>query len=227
MGRWARRASGGSRSRAGASRTSSARRPRRAARGDRRVAARPRRVKSNPDSPQWPVRQRALVDGKIVFMAVPRLAEARAVLPARPRSSSPTRRAQRARSRARRRSARTVDVDELEPVDLVVTGCVAVDEWRAARQGRRVQRPRAGRRGRGRAGGRRHHRGDDRPRSARSSTTGAIPTTDHDIHLDVIVTPDRVMRCRGRRVASCRGVRWDDLTDEKIAAIPVLQSLRP
>src|SRR5712672_83334 len=32
-------------------------------------------VKCNPDSAQWPVRQRALEDGKTVFMAVPRLAE--------------------------------------------------------------------------------------------------------------------------------------------------------
>src|SRR6266566_826194 len=32
-------------------------------------------VKANPDSAQWPVRQRALEDGKTVFMAVPRLAE--------------------------------------------------------------------------------------------------------------------------------------------------------
>ncbi|HET9974463.1 MAG TPA: hypothetical protein VFQ68_39960, partial [Streptosporangiaceae bacterium] len=34
-----------------------------------------RTVKSNPDSAQWPVRQRALEDGKTVYMAVPRLAE--------------------------------------------------------------------------------------------------------------------------------------------------------
>ena len=32
-------------------------------------------VKANPDSPQWPVRQRALADGKLLYMAVPRLAE--------------------------------------------------------------------------------------------------------------------------------------------------------
>ena len=31
-------------------------------------------LKANPDSPQWPVRQRALEDGKMLFMAVPRLA---------------------------------------------------------------------------------------------------------------------------------------------------------
>src|SRR6185295_14538276 len=36
---------------------------------------RARRVKSNPDSAQLPVRQRALEDGKTVYMAVPRLAE--------------------------------------------------------------------------------------------------------------------------------------------------------
>src|SRR4029079_11965101 len=32
-------------------------------------------VKANPDSAQLPVRQRALEDGKVVYMAVPRLAE--------------------------------------------------------------------------------------------------------------------------------------------------------
>src|ERR1700743_2731114 len=37
--------------------------------------ARARAIKSNPDSAQLPVRQRALEDGKTVYMAVPRLAE--------------------------------------------------------------------------------------------------------------------------------------------------------
>src|SRR6185503_2836804 len=36
-----------------------------------------RRLKCNPDAPQRPVRLRALRDGKIVFMAVPRLREAK------------------------------------------------------------------------------------------------------------------------------------------------------
>src|SRR5688500_11488293 len=36
-----------------------------------------RTVKANPDAPQWPVRQRALEDGKLLFMAVPRLADER------------------------------------------------------------------------------------------------------------------------------------------------------
>ena len=33
-----------------------------------------RTLKANPDAAQWPVRQRALEDGKTVYMAVPRLA---------------------------------------------------------------------------------------------------------------------------------------------------------
>src|SRR5438445_9765878 len=31
-------------------------------------------IKANPDAPQWPVRQRAVEDGKWVYMAIPRLA---------------------------------------------------------------------------------------------------------------------------------------------------------
>ncbi|HZP27721.1 MAG TPA: 5-formyltetrahydrofolate cyclo-ligase, partial [Acidimicrobiia bacterium] len=84
-------------------------------------------VKSNPDSPQWPVRARALEDGKVVYMAVPRLAEPNpfflldpAHLADDPRTASSIKGAGR--------SARTVGVEDLEPVDLVVTGCVTVDE---------------------------------------------------------------------------------------------------
>ena len=88
---------------------------------------RARTVKANPDSPQWPVRQRALEDDKTLYMAVPRLAEEKpfflldpAHLADSPRAASSIKGASR--------SARTVDVDELDPVDLVVTGCVAVGE---------------------------------------------------------------------------------------------------
>jgi 5-formyltetrahydrofolate cyclo-ligase len=84
-----------------------------------------RTLKANPDSPQWPVRQRALEDGKVVYMAVPRLAEERPFFrldPARlatsPREASSIKGAGR--------SAVTVDVDELTPVDMVVAGSVAV-----------------------------------------------------------------------------------------------------
>jgi 5-formyltetrahydrofolate cyclo-ligase len=58
--------------------------------------------------------------------------------------------------------------------------------------------------------------------------TGRIPETDHDFRLDVIVTPDRAIHCRrGRRRGRAPDIRWHELTDEKINAIPVLARLRP
>jgi hypothetical protein len=45
--------------------------------------------------------------------------------------------------------------------------------------------------------------------------------------LDPIVTPDRAIDCRPRRGARPpAGICWDDLTEEKIAAIPLLAAQR-
>src|SRR5690606_38373541 len=87
--------------------------------------ARARTVKANPDSPQLPVRQRALEDGKTVFMAVPRLAEPDPFFLLDPDDlADPPRRA--ASIAGASRSARRAAVEDLDPVDLVVVGCVAV-----------------------------------------------------------------------------------------------------
>ena len=56
--------------------------------------------------------------------------------------------------------------------------------------------------------------------------SGAIPMTAHDIHVDVIVTPEQVIRCPRPKGWTLPHLRWDDLTEEKIAAIPLLQRLR-
>ena len=56
---------------------------------------------------------------------------------------------------------------------------------------------------------------------------GAIPLTSHDVPVDLIVTPERVIDCRaGRGPRPAAGIRWDDLTEEKIAAIPLLAAQR-
>jgi 5-formyltetrahydrofolate cyclo-ligase len=84
-------------------------------------------LEANPDAPQLPVRARALEDGKRVYMAVPRLAGRkpfRLLDPAALRV--PPRRA--ASIGGASRAGRLVDVEELEPLDLVVCGSVAVDE---------------------------------------------------------------------------------------------------
>ena len=182
-------------------------------------------VKSNPDSPQWPVRQRALQDGKVVYMAVPRLAETHPFFLLDPEQlADDPRKASSIKGAAR--SARTVDVEELEPVDLVVTGCVAVDE-----AGARL----------GKGGGFSDlelavaaEAGLVDARTVVVTTVherqvlaaGVVPTSDHDIHVDVIVTPDRIVRCARPNVWRLPDLRWDELTDEKIAAIPLLARAR-
>jgi len=55
---------------------------------------------------------------------------------------------------------------------------------------------------------------------------GTIPVTGHDVPLDFIITPDRVIDCRRGRPRPQAGIDWDDLTEEKIAAIPLLAAQR-
>jgi 5-formyltetrahydrofolate cyclo-ligase len=187
---------------------------------------RARTVKANPDSPQWPVRQRALEDDKTLYMAVPRLAEAKpfflldpAHLAESPRAASSIKGASR--------SARRVDVDELDPVDLVVTGCVAVGED-GARLGKGggfsdLELALAAEAGLVDA----HTIIATTAHDAQVLGAGDIPVTAHDFTVDLIATPTRLVDVRrtGRRGAP--RVRWAELTDEKIGAIPLLQRLRP
>jgi 5-formyltetrahydrofolate cyclo-ligase len=46
------------------------------------------------------------------------------------------------------------------------------------------------------------------------------------MHVDVVVTPERVIECPRPRGYRAPRLRWDELTDEKVAAIPLLQRLR-
>ena len=52
----------------------------------------------------------------------------------------------------------------------------------------------------------------------------AIPVTSHDVPVDLIVTPERVIRPRNRR-AKPRGIRWGELSAAQIAAMPVIAGL--
>ena len=187
---------------------------------------RARTVKANPDAPQWPVRQRALEDGKTVFMAVPRLADEHPFFLLDPDNlADPPRKASSIKGASR--SARRIGVDDLEPVDLVVAGCVAAGED-GARLGKGggysdlefALASEAGLIGRATTVATTVH-------DLQVCPAGVIPTVDHDARLDLIVTPTRTIEVprRGRR-ASGR-VRWEELSDEKIEAIPLLARLRP
>lgn len=179
-------------------------------------------VKANPDSPQWPVRQRALEDGKVVYMAVPRLAEDDPFFLLDPDDLADNAR-KSSSIKGASASAKTVQVEDLAPVDLVVTGCVAVDET-----GARL----------GKGGGfsdleyaLASQAGLIGPETVVVTTVhelqlrdaGEIPMGDHDFGLDVIVTPDRVIECPKRTTGG--RIHWDELTPEKVESIPLLRAM--
>src|SRR5207247_8543592 len=125
------------------------------------------------------------------------------------------------------RSARRVTLDSLAAVDLVVMGCVAAGE-----DGARL----------GKGGGFADLEfalataaGLIGPHTVCVTTVhelqvcpaGTIPLTGHDVPLDFIVTPERVIDCRRDGPGPAAGICWDDLTEEQIAAIPLLAAQRP
>jgi 5-formyltetrahydrofolate cyclo-ligase len=187
---------------------------------------RARTLKANPDSAQLPVRQRALQDGKTVYMAVPRLAEPEPFFLLDPdQLADPPRKAASISGAAR--SARRAGLADLTEVDLVVMGSVAVGE-----DGARL----------GKGGGFADLEfalaaaaGLIGPRTVAVTTvhelqlrpSGVIPLTSHDVPVDFIITAERVIDCRPvrpRRPAAA--ILWEDLTAEKIEAIPLLTALQ-
>ena len=185
-----------------------------------------RTLKANPDSAQLPVRQRALEDGKTVYMAVPRLAGPEPFFALDPDHLSESPRKAASISGAAR-SARKVTLAEVSPVDLVVMGCVAVGE-----DGSRLGKGggfadlefalagAAGLIGPGTVAVTTVHEIQLQP-------AGTIPMSGHDVPLDLVITPDRVIDCRQRRgPRPAAAVRWAELTEEKIAAIPLLAAQR-
>lgn len=83
-------------------------------------------VKAVPDKAQLPVRARALDEHKTVYMAVPKLADEFPFYLLDPNVLDVPA-AEAASSRVASHVARKVSVDEVEPVDLVICGSVAVN----------------------------------------------------------------------------------------------------
>jgi 5-formyltetrahydrofolate cyclo-ligase len=83
-------------------------------------------VKSNPDKAQLPVRVRALHEGKLLYMAVPKLATPKPFYLLDPAELTvPFDTA--ATSRGAASATRTIGVNEMRPIDLIVCGSVAVN----------------------------------------------------------------------------------------------------
>lgn len=180
-------------------------------------------IKSNPDQPQRPLRQRALEEGKTVYMAVPRLRQEKCFVELDP-SVIDAPPAKAATISGAFRCGRLVTVEEMRNVDLVVSGSVAVN-----RSGIRV----------GKGGGYADLEyglavaaGIVKPATPVVTTVHAmqvldedLPSTHHDVPIDYVATPEELIRCSGG-IPRPTGIYWEDLDEAKIAQIPVLQTMR-
>jgi 5-formyltetrahydrofolate cyclo-ligase len=175
-------------------------------------------VNAVPDRAQQPVRERALRDGKLLYVAVPRLAADLPFFVVDPTSLTGEPAGARSSSGAAR-NARKIGVADMRRVDMVVCGSVAVNR-RGTRLGKGAGYSdiavallqEAGRIG---------------PSTVIVTTVHPLqvidevmPETEHDFSVDLIVTPDEVIECEPARRPS--GLYWNNLTAAKIAAIPVL-----
>jgi 5-formyltetrahydrofolate cyclo-ligase len=175
-------------------------------------------IKAVPDQAQQPVRKRALEDGKLVYMAASRLATDKPFYLLDPHTLSVPA-AEVAEHRAAARIAPTVDLSEMQPIDLIVVGSVAVNDG-GARLGK----------GAGYADlevGLLAEAGLLSERTVIATTVhelqvleDELPEMAHDFRVDVIVTPQRVIWCGSPKRPA--GLDWSILRPEQIAAIPVL-----
>jgi 5-formyltetrahydrofolate cyclo-ligase len=175
-------------------------------------------IKANPDWAQLPIRIRALRDGKLLYMAVPKMASLQPFFLLDPASLDlPPEQA--AEKRGAAEGARRVGVEDMRPIDVVICGSVAVN-----RSGARIGK------GAGysdlevalliEAGLVTTETVIVAPVHQLQVIEEEIPETEHDFSVDLIITPDEVIECPGRRRP--QGLVWNDLSPEKIEAIPAL-----
>lgn len=177
-------------------------------------------LKVNPDSPQRAIRQRALADGKTIYMAVPRLRSEKPFIELDPKKLKCSPYAASSIKGAGQ-YGRPVGLNEMKPIDLVVCGSVAVN-----RQGARV----------GKGGG--YSDLEFALLTERKKIAGAtpiitsvhplqivdeaLPMTEHDIPLSAIVTPSEIIEIKSA-LPRPKGIYWQLLPQDKINAIPVLK----
>ena len=176
-------------------------------------------LKINPDSPQRAIRHRALAEGKIIYMAVPRLRSDKPFIELDPKKlkCSPY---VASSIKGAGQHGQPIGIAKLRTIDLVVCGSVAVN-----RRGARV----------GKGGGYSDLEfallTEQKKIAANTPIVtsihplqmidGEIPMTEHDIPLSAIVTPDDVIEIKSK-FPRPKGIYWNMLPQEKIADIPVL-----
>jgi len=172
--------------------------------------------------PQRPVRELALSQGKVLYMAVPRLRSENPFLELDP-SRLKGRFREASTIRGAFRLGRPVSPEEMEPIDLIVAGSVAV-----TKQGARLGKG-GGYSGLEYAIGREIGIIDEKTPVVttvhRLQVSSDIEMKIHDIPVDFIITPEEVMVTRSR-FPKPQGIYWEILAEEKLKSIPILTRLR-
>ncbi|ELY99288.1 5-formyltetrahydrofolate cyclo-ligase [Natrialba asiatica] len=206
-------------------------------------------IKANPDAPQLPVRRRALRDGKTVYMAVPRLRDEQCFLKLDPDELEDYDAATTVSGSADH--GEQVGPAAVDEIDLIVSGSVAVCIDPAPVSNEDSGSVDGGRIGKGEGysdlefailaelelvdeetpvATTVHERqllaGDD---------AAAISFDEHDVPMDLVVTPERVRRPAGQegeneaengtRAERPYGIDWSLLSAERREAMPVLDRL--
>ncbi len=178
-------------------------------------------IKSNPDAPQLPVRRAALHAGKTVYMAVPRLKDEQCFLKLDPAALDDIDGAATIGGSAEH--GVQVHPEAMEPIDLIVSGSVAVDS-----RGSRI--------GKGEGYSdlefallREFGRVDSGTTTVSTVhelqvVDERLPVDDHDVPIEYFCTPERTLTA-GTGREKPNGIDWDVLSDEKIAEIPILEQL--
>ena len=179
-------------------------------------------IKANPDSPQRPVRKRALEAGKTVYMAVPRLRDEECFLRLDPAEIDDLDRATTIGGSAE--LGEQVGPDAVDRIDLIVSGSVAVTE-----DGARI--------------GKGEGYSDleyavlrelglvDESTPVVTTVHGIqmlddeVPVAPHDVPMDVIATPERTIET-DTPYDRPTGIDWAALPGERIDEIPVLRRFR-
>jgi len=174
----------------------------------------------NPDSPQRSVREMILKDGKILVMATPRLKEGLLILDP---SKIPKNKYREASTiRGAFKWGAKIHPSKIK-IDVKITGSVAVS-------------PKGGRVGKG--GGysdleygilKEYGAIDEKTPIITTvhdiQIVDDIPMTEHDMPVDVIITPTKIIRTN-TKCNKPKGILWEHLTEEKIEKIPLLKHLR-
>lgn len=184
-------------------------------------------IKCNPDQAQLPVRAAALAAGKTLYMAVPRLVEDhcfvalhREWLP----GSNPDFMAI-AQAKTMLQLARPVRFSAMEPIDLVVVGCVAAT-------------PTGGRTGKGAGFAdlelamlqhfdrlQTHTNIVTTLHDAQVVEPTALPLESHDWSLDWICTPTRAIATHHQHPRP-QGLDWQNIKDQQWQSIPSLRNIQ-